>query len=122
VKWLKPRWAEWMRQRNAKTYPGGLDSTEEQEPPDDRTGQQPFGDGPGRAGHDAGIWRFRAQCQGGQDIGAEVDAEYLQWAQRYQGKGISGGEEDRGDLRDVVAEDVDDEFAYVGVHGAAGFD
>jgi len=34
----------------------------------------------------------------------------------------SGGEEDRGDLGNVVAEDVDDEFAYVGVDGATEFD
>jgi hypothetical protein len=100
----------------------GLDRAQEQEPPHDLRGEQRFAAAAGRILHHVMLRRLGAQGQRRQYIRAEVDGEDLYRGQRDEREADQGRGEDRGELTDVVAEQVHQELADVAVHRPAQLD
>ena len=69
----------------------------------------------GRAGQGSGVGRLGAEGQGGQQVGADVEAEDLQHAEgEREPPAGQGPDHERGQLGDVVGEVVGEEAADVG--------
>ena len=67
-----------------EAHADGFDGAEEHEPSDDGPGEESLPDGSGWSVHDARVGWLCAEGKGGEDVGAEVDAEDLEGAERHE--------------------------------------
>ena len=102
-----------------RTHAHGLDASEEEDPAHHRGREEAFAARAWRPVHHVGLRWLGAERQGRQDVRAQVDREHLDRGDRDKGESGEGGGEDGREFPDVVAEEVDKEFADVLIDGSS---